>query len=164
MNHNLIRHTPLGWEREGDVGRDGGTDLVTNTNVNTNERMTKDIYEKLARFRYELRKFLHFSETAARDQGITPQCHQLLLSIQGYPGRDYATISEIAERLQITKHACVGLVNRTEKQGYVRRTPNPDDKRSNYVHLTEAGGSHSGTAVRTPLEGAEPARDRRVYE
>jgi DNA-binding MarR family transcriptional regulator len=113
------------------------------TAIPANEDMpvTKDIYEQLAYFRYQLRKFLHFSETAAREQGITPQTHQLMLSVKGYPGRDYATISELAERLQITHHACVGLVNRSEKQGYVYRTPNPSDGRSIYVHLTEEGAA-----------------------
>lgn len=103
------------------------------------EKLPKEVYEQLAMFRYQLRKFLHFSETAARSQGLTPKSHQLMLSVKGYPGRDFATITELAERLQITHHACVGLVNRTEKLGYVVKKPNPDDKRSVHVFVTDKG-------------------------
>jgi DNA-binding MarR family transcriptional regulator len=93
----------------------------------------------LADFRYQIRTFLHFSETAARREGITPQCHQLLLAVMGFPGRDYATPTELAERLQLTPHACVGLINRSVQQKLVRREPNPNDGRSILVHLTEQG-------------------------
>ncbi|MCA0753710.1 MarR family transcriptional regulator [Paenibacillus sp. N4] len=60
-------------------------------------------------------------------------------SIQGFPGRDYATVSELAERLQVTHHACVGLVTRCEKSGLIVRRPNPADARSVHITLTENG-------------------------
>ncbi|REE94648.1 DNA-binding MarR family transcriptional regulator [Paenibacillus taihuensis] len=101
--------------------------------------LPKSVYEQLAEFRYTLRKFIHFSESAAREMGLTPQQHQLLLAIQGYPGRDYATISELAERLQVTHHACVGLVTRCENSDLVSRRPNPDDARSVHIALTDKG-------------------------
>ncbi|NIK71617.1 MULTISPECIES: MarR family transcriptional regulator [unclassified Paenibacillus] len=101
--------------------------------------MTKSLYEQLASFRYKLRVFMHFSENVAKEVGLTPQQHQLLLVIQGYPGRDYATISEAAEKLQITHHACVGLVSRCQKSGLIKRRPNPDDARSILLSLTDKG-------------------------
>ena len=101
------------------------------------DALAKEDYEQLAEFRYRLRKFLHFSENAARSAGLTPQQHQLLLAIQGYPGRAYATPSELAERLQIRHHSCVGLIQRCERLGLVERSPNPQDGRSVLVAVTE---------------------------
>ncbi|PQP90457.1 MarR family winged helix-turn-helix transcriptional regulator [Paenibacillus sp. AR247] len=105
----------------------------------TDEHLPKAVYEQLAEFRYRLRKFIHFSENAARDVGLTPQQHQLMLAIQGYPGRDYATIAEAAEKLQITHHACVGLVSRCVRAGLIVRRANPEDARSVHITLTEKG-------------------------
>ncbi|MGO4111573.1 MarR family winged helix-turn-helix transcriptional regulator [Paenibacillus sp. YAF4_2] len=104
-----------------------------------NQNLTKSVYEQLASFRYKLRVFMHFSENAAKEEGLTPQQHQLMLVIQGYPGRDYATISEVAEKLHITHHACVGLVSRCEKSDLIKRRPNPDDARSVLIALTDKG-------------------------
>lgn len=101
--------------------------------------LTKEVYEYLAEFRYQLRKFQKFSESAARELGLTPQQHQLILAIKGYPGRDYVTARELAERLQITHHACVGLIDRCEAIGLVTRRKNPDDGRSILIEVTSAG-------------------------
>lgn len=101
--------------------------------------LTKEVYEYLAEFRYQLRKFQKFSESAARDLGLTPQQHQLILAIKGYPGRDYVTARELAERLQITHHACVGLIDRCETVGLVMRKKNPDDGRSILIEVTPHG-------------------------
>ena len=60
-------------------------------------RITKAEYEILAAFRYSLRQFLHFSEAAAQSVGLTPQQHQALLSIKGFPACDKVTIKELAE-------------------------------------------------------------------
>ncbi|MDR6883601.1 MULTISPECIES: MarR family winged helix-turn-helix transcriptional regulator [Bacillales] len=103
------------------------------------ERLPKAVYEKLALFRYQLRKFIHFSESAARAKGLTPQYHQLMLAIMGFPGRDYATPKELAERLRITPHACVELIKRCEQLELVYRVPNPDDGRSIFIRLSESG-------------------------
>jgi DNA-binding MarR family transcriptional regulator len=102
------------------------------------ERLPKQVYEQLALFRYRIRKFIRFSEEAARSKGITPQHHQLMLSIMGFPDRDYATPTELAERLQVTPHSCVELIKRCEELGLVRRFPNPQDGRSTYIGLTES--------------------------
>jgi len=101
--------------------------------------LPKDLYVFLSEFRYQLRKFINFSESAAKDLGITPQQHQLLLTIIGFPEKDSATPREISERLMITHHACVELIDRSEKQGLVHRKPNPEDRRSVLVELSNLG-------------------------
>lgn len=107
--------------------------------MNQAERVDKADYEALAAFRYALRLFLHFSEAAAQSVGLKPQQHQALLSIQGFPGRDYVTIGELAERLQIRHHSAVGLVDRLEAQKLVVRRQAEQDRRQVYVALTSEG-------------------------
>lgn len=104
-----------------------------------NKPVSKKEYEMLASFRYALRQFLRFSERAALKIGLTPQQHQALLSIKGFPGRDYVAIGELAERLQIRPHSAVGLVNRLEIQGLVGREPDTADRRQVYISLTPYG-------------------------
>ncbi|MBU8756964.1 MULTISPECIES: MarR family winged helix-turn-helix transcriptional regulator [Priestia] len=99
----------------------------------------KDMYIFLSEFRYQLRKFLNFSESAAREIGITSQQHQLLLAVMGFPERNFATPRELAERLQITHHACVGLIDRCEQLNFVSRRRNPEDGRSVLVEVTQQG-------------------------
>ena len=101
--------------------------------------ITKADFEALAEFRYAIRRFLHFSEQAARAAGVTPQQYQLLLAIKGFPGRESATVSELAERLQMRQHSMVGLIDRTEAQELVRREPGKQDRRQVYVLLTSRG-------------------------
>ncbi len=96
-------------------------------------------YEMLATFRYALRQFLRFSEMAARQAGITPQQHQAILAIAGFPGQDQITISELAERLQIRHHSAVGLVDRLVAQDLVMREPGAADRREVYISLTPQG-------------------------
>lgn len=99
-------------------------------------RIQKAEYERLAAFRYALRQFLRFSEKAALANHLTPQQHQALLAIKGFPGRDRITIGELAERLQIRHHSTVELVNRLEAQGFVAREQAEEDRRQVYVALT----------------------------
>jgi DNA-binding MarR family transcriptional regulator len=113
--------------------------LISEVQMMSKERLPKAVYEQLALFRYQIRKFIHFSESAARAHGLTPQNHQLMLAIMGFPGRDYATPKELAERLQVTPHACVELINRCEQLQLVYRVPNPDDGRSIFIRLSESG-------------------------
>lgn len=101
--------------------------------------MKKSDFEALAEFRYQLRRFLRFSEDAAQSEGLTPQQYQLLLQIKGFPERAWAHIGELAERLQAKQHGTVALVSRCEAAGLVKRRADPDDKRQVQVHLTEHG-------------------------
>jgi DNA-binding MarR family transcriptional regulator len=100
---------------------------------------SKGDYERLAEFRYALRKFLRFSETAASQVGLPPHQHQALLAIEGYPGRDSINISELQERLQIAHHSAVGLVNRLSERNLIVREPSTEDKRQVFVRLTPEG-------------------------
>lgn len=101
--------------------------------------ISKTEFEMLATFRYALRQFLRFSETAARRVNITPQQHQALLAIAGFPGRDQITVGELAERLQIRHHSAVGLVDRLAAQNLVEREPDTEDRRQVYISLTPQG-------------------------
>jgi DNA-binding MarR family transcriptional regulator len=94
---------------------------------------------RMAWFRYRLRRFLRFSERAARTCGVTPQQHQLLLGVAGYTGRGWATISELAEFLQERHNAVVGLVQRAESRGLVCKQPGAADRRYVRVRLTPRG-------------------------
>jgi DNA-binding MarR family transcriptional regulator len=91
-------------------------------------------YRHLAEFRYLLRQFLAFSETAARKAGMHPQHHQAILAIRGFGGR--MTIGDLADRLAIKPHSAVGLVDRLVDAGLVEREVNPKDRRSVELVLT----------------------------
>jgi DNA-binding MarR family transcriptional regulator len=110
---------------------------------NGNDRVRRQpadrVTRELAWFRYSLRKFLRFSEKAARARGITPQQHQLLLGVAGHTGRESATISELAEFLQERHHGVGELVNRTIKLGLIQKSPDADDRRFVVVALTGKG-------------------------
>jgi DNA-binding MarR family transcriptional regulator len=101
--------------------------------------MTLRQYRGLADFRYELRRFLRYSEQLARRHGVTPLQYQLLLQVKGYPGRTRATVGELAERLQAKHHGAVALVSRCEEAGLVVRRVNREDRRAVFVELTAKG-------------------------
>jgi DNA-binding MarR family transcriptional regulator len=101
--------------------------------------ISKRAFEQLSEFRYQLRRFERFSERAARAHGVTPLQYLMLLHIKGYPGREYANVGELAERLQAQPHAVVALINRCEKRGLVCRRASARDGREVEVHLLEAG-------------------------
>jgi DNA-binding MarR family transcriptional regulator len=101
--------------------------------------LAKTDFEQLSEFRYQMRRFERFSEQAAQGEGITPLQYLLLLHIKGYPGRVWATVGELAERLQSHHHGVVALVTRCEALGLVRREPSLDDRRQVQVHLESRG-------------------------
>jgi DNA-binding MarR family transcriptional regulator len=101
--------------------------------------LTKADFEALARFRFGIRRYLRFSEQTVRGQGLTPQQYQLLLALKGFPGREWATMSEVADRLQLRHHSAGELVKRAQAQGLVQRLPHPDDARAVRVELTDDG-------------------------
>ncbi len=102
-------------------------------------QLTKSDYETLAAFRYALRRFIHFSEGAANAAGITPQQHQALLAIKGFPARDKITVGELAERLQLRHHSAVGLADRLMVEKLVTRLPSAEDRRQVLLQLTRRG-------------------------
>lgn len=86
-----------------------------------------------------LRSFLRWSEEQASGAGLTPAQHQLLVAIKGHPGPRPPAVREIAEYLLLQSHSAVGLVDRAEAAGVVRRSQDPDDGRVVRVELTEKG-------------------------
>jgi DNA-binding MarR family transcriptional regulator len=96
-------------------------------------------YQALADFRYEIRRFLSFSELLVRAAGIEPQQHQALLAIKGLPAHRVATIGVLAERLLIQHHSAVELVNRLEAKGLLRRARGVADRREVVLTLSRRG-------------------------
>ncbi len=100
---------------------------------------TKSDFETLSEFRYQLRRFIRWSEQLTRRLGVTNLQYLLLLHIRGYAGREWATITELAEKLQAKHHGVVALVTRCEKLGLVQRRPGRSDGREVEIHLTAKG-------------------------
>jgi len=115
-------------------------------------------YASLAEFRYQLRKFLRFSEDAARKAGLEPQQHQLLLAAKGADSSQEITIGYLTERLQLRHHSTVELVNRLEANGLVRRRRALDDRRRVLVELTARG---ERVLARLSLHHVEAVRSAR---
>src|SRR5215472_2800839 len=99
-------------------------------------KLSKAQYENLAAFRYALRRFLHFSEVAARKAGLTPQQHQALLAIKGFPGSAAIQVGELAERLQLRHHSTVELLDRLMVSQLVHRSHSAADRRRVQIQLT----------------------------
>lgn len=100
--------------------------------------ITKANYEALADFRFALRKFLAFSERAAKDAGLTAQQHQALLTIKGAPSEGAVSIQQLSARLLIQHNTAVELVDRLVEAGLVKRTRDEDDRRRARLELTAA--------------------------
>jgi DNA-binding MarR family transcriptional regulator len=103
------------------------------------DTLDKSGFEALSHLRYQLRRFLRFSEELTQTFGVTHLQYLLLLHIKGFPAREWATISELAERLQSHHHGVVSLVSRCEKLGLVFRKKSAEDRREVEVHLTPKG-------------------------
>ena len=104
-----------------------------------NAPLGKADFEALAAFRYQLRRFLRFSEQATHARGVTPLQYQLMLQLKGFPGREWATVAELAERLQAKHNGVVALLSRCESLGLVERRSSTTDLRQVEVHLTAQG-------------------------
>jgi len=101
--------------------------------------MTQADYRALSQFRFHIRRFLHFSEEAARAEGLEPQQHQMLLAIQALDGGEGPTIGELADHLVIRHHSAVGLVDRLTARGLAERFRGDGDRRQVRVRLTPEG-------------------------
>ncbi|WP_076864572.1 MarR family winged helix-turn-helix transcriptional regulator [Bradyrhizobium mercantei] len=93
-------------------------------------------YEALSQFRYLIRRFLEFSQDAAKAEGLTPRQHQALLAIRGYPGGGPVAVGDLAERLRLRHHTTVELVDRLSEAGLVERVLDPVDQRRVLLKLT----------------------------
>jgi DNA-binding MarR family transcriptional regulator len=109
-------------------------------------------YAALAQFRYELRKFLAFSESAARKEGLTPQQHQALLAIKGFSRDNPLSVGDLAKYLLIQNHSALELVDRMTKLGLLRRAADPDDGRRILVRLSAEGERRLQRLSTTHLE------------
>src|SRR5579863_9389867 len=103
------------------------------------KRLTLADFQALAEFRYQIRKFLHFSEHAVQAAGLERGQYQLMLAIKGMPADVRPRIRELANRMQIRHHSAVELVNRLEAGGFVHRTRAHDDRREVLLALTPKG-------------------------
>jgi DNA-binding MarR family transcriptional regulator len=102
--------------------------------------LTASDYRALGAFRYQIRRFLHFSETAAHSEGLEPQQHQMLLAIRALDGRAGSpTVGQLAENLFIRHHSAVGLLDRLTDRGLVERARGSEDRRQVRVGLTAEG-------------------------
>jgi len=102
-------------------------------------KLTNADYRLLAAFRYEMRKFLAFSERAAREAGIEPQQHQFLLALRGLPEGTRPTVGAVAERLCVQHHTAVALVDKLEERSLLLRRRSTTDKREVLLSLTPEG-------------------------
>jgi DNA-binding MarR family transcriptional regulator len=102
-------------------------------------KLTTEDYAALGQFRYRIRRFLHFSESAARQEGLEPQQHQLLLAVCSLEEPNGPTIGELADHLLIRHHSAVGLIDRMEERGLIARVRGTDDRRQVKVRLTPSG-------------------------
>lgn len=96
-------------------------------------------FKGMAELRYQIRRFIRFSENAARQAGVEPQQHQLLLAVRGLPDGAKPTIGVLAERMQLQHHSTVELVDRLTERGFLVRLRAIDDRRQVLVKLTRGG-------------------------
>jgi len=101
--------------------------------------LTDAEYRRLLEFRDGLRRFLRWSETEAAAAGLTPAQHQLMLAIRGHDDAQDPTVGDVAEHLQLRHHSAVGLVDRAEEAGLVRRSSDADDQRIVRLSLSPLG-------------------------
>jgi DNA-binding MarR family transcriptional regulator len=103
------------------------------------KKLTLADYQALAEFRFQIRKFLHFSELAVQAAGLERGQYQLMLAIKGMPEGVRPRIRELANRMHIQHHSAVELINRLETGGFVRRERAQDDRREVLLGLTPKG-------------------------
>lgn len=124
----------------------------------TETRLPDSLIRTLADFRFELRRFLSFSEQAAIEAGLQPQQHQLLLQVAGAPEDTTVTIAYAAERLRLKHNSAVELVDRSVREDLLERMEDPDDRRRAILRVTRKGhrvlARLSGDHARELIEAA----------
>ncbi|HEY1797578.1 MAG TPA: MarR family transcriptional regulator [Stellaceae bacterium] len=131
------------YKNEGINTSDAGA-ILPRRGRNGRARLDHDAYRMLADFRYLIRRFLAFSQDAARRGGLSPRHHQALLAIKGFPGKDAPTIGDLAERLCIRHHSAVELADRLVEAGLIERRHDPHDRRRVFLPLTAEGERQLG--------------------
>lgn len=112
---------------------------MSTSNRAVEPQMGKPDFERLSHFRHRLRRFLRISELLCKRHGITALQYQLMLHVMGMPGRDWASVGELAERLQAQHHGVVALIDRCEKLGLLERRTGRSDQRVVEIHLLPKG-------------------------
>ena len=108
--------------------------------MNNMRKLVRDSeYIALAELRYRIRQFLRGSDDAAEAAGLEPQQYQMLLAVRGIPEAGDVTIGRLAERLALRHHSAVGLIDRLEAHGHVRRARSSRDQRQVSVELLPRG-------------------------
>jgi DNA-binding MarR family transcriptional regulator len=120
--------------------------------VITDERPTAQDYQLLLQLRTDLRRFLKWSEQQARAAGLTPAQHQLLLAVRGHPDPRGPTITDVADYLLLRHHSAVGLVDRAEQAGLIRRVADSSDGRVIRLRLTSKGARGVARLVRSSTD------------
>ena len=117
-------------------------------------------YQALAEFRYQIRKFLHYSDSAIQAAGLERSQYQLMLAIKGIPDGARPRIRDVANRMLIQHHSAVELIDRLEAGGYVRRERGQHDRREVLLALTQKGErvlGHLALHHHEALQNAAPA-------
>lgn len=136
-----------------------GIDAMTGAIKRTQNELSQADYERLAEFRYLIRRFLIFSEKAAEQAGVSAQQHQALLAIKGFGGGRSVNTGALAERLGLHHHSVVGLVDRLESRALIERRRSPDDRRQVLLDLTPKAErllARLSAAHRNELKGLAP--------
>lgn len=116
------------------------------------QELDRDDYRALSEFRYLIRRFLEFSQNAARRAGLTPRQHQALLAIKGFPRDDRPTVGDLAERLRLRHHSAVELVDRLVAAGLIERLHDARDRRRVLLVLTEVAETRLADLSASHLE------------
>ena len=139
QDFQFLEYTPSGLRFVDLLGQRSPNESVSSRYDMSVNDLSLAEYRALAEFRFQIRKFLHFSEGQARAYGVEPQQHQLLLAVRGLPQGKSPTVGELAGRLRLEHHSTVELVNRLEALGAVARRKNEADRRKVIVKLTPSG-------------------------
>jgi DNA-binding MarR family transcriptional regulator len=119
-------------------------------------RISVQQLRSLAEFRYQLRRYLSFSEAASESCGIGAQQYQLMQVIAATPDGQQPSISYLAERMILRHNSMVELVDRAERSGLVRREHDERDLRRSLVQLTTHGEETLWRLVGQHLEELSP--------
>ncbi len=119
--------------------------------------LTRAEFQRLAEFRFQLRRFLHFSSIAAEKTGLRSQQYQLLQCVYGMPDALEPTIANVAARMLLKHNSAVELVDRTIEQGLLRRAPDPTDSRCILLRVTPLGERALGSLAASHLEELDQA-------
>jgi DNA-binding MarR family transcriptional regulator len=104
-----------------------------------------DVYRRLLTLRTGLRRFEHWSAAQAKSAGLTPTQHQLLLAVRGHVDPRGPRVGDVADHLLLRHHSVVGLVDRAEAAGLLRRVRDDEDHRVVRLQLTPTGEERLAT-------------------